>query len=104
MPRPQRNVKAVKIPDAMRKRIQVMADRTWDVIGYDVLQGVAECDGKNINSINIPRSEVIETVCDADYMLMHGGDGEAYKFWEKLSYSQQAAVVRKAFPHSRYGM
>ena len=44
----------------------------------------------------MPRSHVIETVCDADYMLSYGEDKEAYKFWDNLpTYEDKIKAVKK---------
>lgn len=84
----------------MKDRIERMATRTWEVIGGDILtclaeQGLPEVVGKD---------EVIECVCDASYMKTHGGDEEAYTFWNNLpTYDAKMEAVRGAFPYSKYG-
>jgi hypothetical protein len=91
--------KIVRVSPEMAKRIQTMARQTWDAIGGDCLRNL-EFNG---DKPEMPRSHVVEVVCDAGYMDMHGGDKEAYKFWETLSYAQQAKYVAKAFPTKSYG-
>jgi len=84
----------------MRERILKMARRTWDVIGGDCLTCLEEMNEKPIMS----RQDVIETVCDASYMHMHGGDPEAYQYWNSLpTYEDKMAAVEEAFPFARYG-
>jgi len=90
----------MKIPKEMEKRIIRMASTTWDVIGGDVLHSLQEAG----EPPEMPRADVIETVCDADYMLTHGGDKEAYKFWDGLkTYEEKKRVVGKAFLFKSYG-
>jgi hypothetical protein len=90
----------MKIPKEMEQRIIRMASITWDQIGGDVLTSL-EQEGKYPV---LPREHVIETVCDADYMLTHGGDKEAYKFWDGLkTYEEKKKVVGKAFLFKSYG-
>ena len=88
-------IKLKAVPDEMQKRIIRMMTRTWEVIGYVVL----ECVERN----SIPRSEVIECVCDAGYCSTHGGDQDAYKVFDKLSYDDMKKLGRIAFPYTRYG-
>lgn len=76
-----------------------MAMTTWDVIGGDVLKAVEEHDG----SATIPREEVIECVMDADYMLTHGRDKEAYEHFMKMDPNEQLGIMREAFPFEIYG-
>jgi hypothetical protein len=90
----------MKIPKEMEQRIIIMANRTWQVIGGDILT-ILEQEGEQPV---MPRADVIETVCDADYMLTHGGDKEAYKFWDGLkTYEEKKKVVGKAFLFKSYG-
>ena len=85
---------------SMNERIEIMARRTWEVIGGDVLTVMGE---QNLPQV-MTREEVVECVCDASYMLTHGGDKEAYKHWNGLpGYDAKMAAVRSAFPHARYG-
>ena len=84
----------------MSKRIQRMASRTWDVIGGDCLQCLEDAGEKPI----MPRDHVIESVCDADYMKMYGGDKEAYEVWINLpTYKEKMDIVKPAFPYAKYG-
>lgn len=84
----------------MQERIERMAYRTWEVIGNDVLTCLAE---QNLPEI-MTKDEVIESVCDASYMLTHGGDKEAYGHWNALpSYDAKMAAVKPAFPYKTYG-
>jgi len=84
----------------MKKRIERMASRTWEVIGGDILTVMEEQGIKPIAD----RDTVIECVCDAGYMLTHGADKEAYTFWATLpTYDAKMEAVKGAFPHARYG-
>jgi hypothetical protein len=87
----------------MDKRLMHLADRTWSIIGGDVLQCQEGCGEK----AEMKRSHVIEVVCDADYMLMHGGDAEAYAYYVYLRDSGQRKhinkLMREAFPYNTYG-
>jgi hypothetical protein len=84
----------------MKERIELMARRTWDVIGSDMLTALEEAGETPI----MDKETVIELVCDASYMMIHGGDKEAYTFWTNLpTYDAKQEAVRTAFPHQRYG-
>ena len=83
----------------MEKRIQRMALRTWDVIGGDMLTVLEEQGEDPV----MPQADVVEVVCDADYMLTHGNDKEAYEVWKQLPFLKQTEVVSKVFTYSSYG-
>ena len=84
----------------MRERVQRMALRTWESIGADCLRAMEECGENPIMS----RTDVIETVCDAGYMKMYGGDDEAYEWWNSLkTFELRIEVVREAFKFATYG-
>ena len=84
----------------MQERIKRMALQTWNTIGGDCLTCLEEMGEKPI----MTKDDVIETVCDASYMQMHGGDQEAYDHWNGLpTYEDKKAAVEEAFPFARYG-
>lgn len=84
----------------MVKRIHRMAITTWDIIGGDVLTIMEEMGEGNVMS----RDAVIESVSDADYMLTHGHDKEAYEAWKSLATcNEKEKILKDAFPHKRYG-
>ena len=84
----------------MQERIEIMARRTWEAIGSDMLSSLQESGRSPV----MGRDEVIEVVCDASYMKMYGGDEKAYTFWNNLpTYDAKMEAVRTAFPHQRYG-
>ena len=84
----------------MRERVQRMALRTWDCIGADCLGALEECGEKPV----MTKEDVIETVCDAGYMKIYGGDKEAYEWWNSLkTYELKIDAVKKAFKFARYG-
>lgn len=88
------------ISDEMIKRIHRMANITWDVIGGDILRLKEECGEDPV----VSKDEVVECVCDASYMMYHGGDKEAFKAWEGLgSYAKRTKVIRDAFTFNTYG-
>lgn len=86
--------------EEMKKRIQHMATKTWNVIGGDALRSLEEAGEKPV----MPRSHVVEMVCDAEYMSMYGGDKEAYTVFAQLGYPEKLKIVSKAFLLPRYGM
>jgi len=83
----------------MVERIQRMANITWNVIGGDILTIMEEIGEGNVMS----RDAVIEAVSDADYMLTHGQDKEAYEVWNKLERNEQEKILKGAFRFKRYG-
>jgi len=83
----------------MVDRIHRMANATWEAIGGEVLTIMEEQGEGNVLS----RDEVVDCVCDASYMMYHGGDKEAYEAWSKLERDAQDQIIREAFPSSRYG-
>ena len=79
---------------------------TWQQIAYDVLGAVAAEKNKNIDSVTIPRSDVIEVTLDADHpeMCIHSQpERDAYKKFKLLGYNARIKIAREAFPHTRYG-
>ena len=97
--RPKRSKKEIKITEEMVKRIHRMAYTTYETIAGDIQQCRAEMGEPDRD---MTREEVVETVCDADYMLTSGRDEEAYMFWLTLSREQSQQVVTDAFPHDYY--
>ena len=83
----------------MVERIQRMAITTWDIIGGDMLTVMEEMGEGDVMS----QDAVIECVADADYMLTHGRDKEAYEAWKKLKWKEQDKILKDAFPYKRYG-
>lgn len=90
--------KFTEVSEEMDKRLQRIASQTWDIIGGDILV----CVGKS----SIPRADVIECICDADYMWIHNNDHEAYAYYIYLRDNHEkhlAKVMKAAFTFSRYG-
>ena len=84
----------------MVKRIHTMANRTWDVIGGDILTVMEEMGEGNVMS----QDAVIEAVSDASYMLTHGDDKEAYEAWNTLpTWKEKEKILSAAFLFKRYG-
>lgn len=57
----------------MDKRIIPMAQRTWETIAGDIFDAMGGGKMKQL--------DVIEAVCDADYMFTYGRDPEAYAYF-----------------------
>ena len=86
--------------ESMEKRIIRMALNTWDAIGGDILTVCEEMGKEPV----MTKAEVIESVCDAGYMSMYGGDKEAYDFWKALpTWKAREAAVAPAFSYRTYG-
>ena len=82
--------------------IQRKAGYVWDMIGMDCLDAIASDKGKDINSVTMRRSHVIEVVLDAG-RLESEFPKEYKERWEKLSYQQKINLVKSAFPYKSYG-
>ncbi len=93
MERTHRNIKTVD--EEMKKRIIKAMLKTWDYISCDLL---SETDD------DIPQSEVIEVVLDANRVSMFGDDKEAAQILYELSYNAMKTLAKEAFPSKRYGM
>jgi hypothetical protein len=90
----------VKLSKEMTKRIHRMANITWDVISGDILTLKKECGEKPI----LTKDEVVDCVCDASYMMYHGGDKEAFEVWDGIkNYKEQTKIISDAFTFNRYG-
>jgi len=83
------------------------ANRVWDEIGGDCLQAIADDTGKDINRVSMSRAHVIEVVLDAgrfEQALGDNGYEDLREKWITLDYKQKIAIVKPAFPYTRYGM
>lgn len=96
--RPKRSKKPIDVSEEMAKRIQDMANATYQAIGSDLQQAREEMEEGG----DMTREELVDVVCDADYMLTHGRDEEAYMFWLSLSFEQARQVVTDGFPFEYY--
>ena len=76
-----------------QKRITRAADKTWQAIGSDILVA-AETDF-------VTQEEVVEAVMD--YIHDFGRDEEAIAEFNKLPFEEKTAMLREAFPLSKYG-
>lgn len=74
----------------MAEQISRMARRTWEVIASDLSSAMSEA-GEGLTL-----SLAVEAVGDADYMLTHGKDKEAYAAFQAMEYEAQDALLRKA--------
>jgi len=69
---------------------------TWDVIGPEILQ-LTEQD-------SISKDDVIEAVCDADYVVTHGGlTLEEWREFQSQDDLVKIPVLLDAFPCEEYG-
>ena len=87
----------------MDKRLIQAAINTWSYIGDDMLNCVQE---NNPKKTDMKQAEVIEVVCDADYMLTNGKDNEAYAYYIYLRDNHQkylSKIMKEAFPYKSYG-
>jgi hypothetical protein len=78
-----------------QRKIAVRAiSDTWNAIGADVLNAVAEEKNlRNRESATMPTEDVIEVVLDADHVKTYGGD----------SYELKKELGREAFPYDTCG-
>lgn len=94
--------------DAELKDIHDMMQFTWDYIGMDMLQCVADSEGKHRDRVSMPKSHVIEVVLDANYMEMDAArspeEKELLKKFRQLEYKDQIKVAKQTFTAARYGM
>jgi hypothetical protein len=79
----------------MESRIKEALNQTWETIGYDILEANDRKD--------VTREVVIEMVLDADSFKTYGGDEEAIAAFYNLTKEERKEMLRKAFPHERYG-
>lgn len=86
------------------KEFQNAAHATWEYIGYDCLQCLAESEEKNINRVTMKKDEVIETVLDADYMMPYLKDPVLKDFYRNGDYDQMKEILKPSFKFARYGM
>ncbi len=100
------------------KVIQSATLRVWDEVAYDCLQATAEEKGKDINTITIPRSQVIEIALDAGRpeQIFRSQLGSTklnnnptvtedfIKRYGETDYKELIKLVKPAFPYSRYGL
>ena len=92
----------------MEQRAVMALARTWDAIGYDCLQCAVDCgEYTNIDAVSMKRAEVIDmvTACGykGGYPETHGGDKEAVEWLDAQPEKVQNKILKKAFPHARYG-
>lgn len=81
--------------------IHSAAHAVWNYIGYDILTAVAEDGGSSI-----PRSHVLELVCDASRLDEELGkkDKALAARWEALDYKTHLRLLKPAFSYTHYGM
>lgn len=86
----------------MVKRAAKALENTWDAIGYDVLQSLAEMgEPQELEG----GTEMLSTILNTGGMENYGRDEEATKWllWES-SKEEREAAAKIAFPHELYGM
>jgi len=101
-------MKIVMTTETMEQRAIRALSRTWDVIGYDSLQAAVDCgEAKNVDDVVMTRAEVIDCVASCGFMggypESYGGDKEAVEWLESQPEKVQNEILKKAFPHARYG-
>jgi hypothetical protein len=76
--------------------------RVWEEIGYDVMTMVQQEEKKDW----IPRSHVLELVCDAGRLedKIPSTQSELRYKVTNASSAQLYRILRDVFPHARYGM
>jgi hypothetical protein len=109
------NATTVKFTADEKKLLGSLAYDVWNECAYDLLQAVAEEKGKDINSVLIPRSHVIEIALDAGRMeeklerCIHRGNDpvatpDLMERVKAADYKTLIAAVKPAFSYARYGM
>jgi predicted aconitase len=89
------------ISKELDKRLKKAAYQTWMNIGEDILASVQQFDGRT----EMKRTDVIEVVSDADHMLTHGNDDEAYAYFLYLNSDHREhldKIMKEAFPFKYY--
>lgn len=114
-----KKVAKIQFTEEEVKRIQQTVHHVWDEIAYDVLQGVADEKGKDINAVTVSRAVAIEVALDADrakeemrhdmYLAEKAGRScvitkDLLERLDALDYKALIKLVKPAFPYSRYGM
>jgi hypothetical protein len=92
--------------DAEIATIVQEAQTVWNDVGYDCLDAMAKhgyARPRSIESVTMYRRDVIEIVLDADRLDSRLKGGIREKF-DALTYNQKKTLVRRAFPHARYGL
>lgn len=92
-----RTLKVSDIPQEMYDRIHRAAHKTFNAIGGDLMRAVEEDGGHAMK-----QDEVIESVFDANYMQIYGGDKEAEEYTHQLSWDELMKLGKKIFPHKSY--
>ena len=92
-------LKIVDFTEEELKQIRRMLSQTFDYIAPDLLACQESRDP------SIPRDEAIEVTLDADYLESYGGkkDRPLVERFRRLSYDDQIAVAKPAFPYRTYG-
>ena len=79
-------------------RIKRALQRTWDVIGSDMLTSLQEAG----QAEEMTRDHVIEVVCDADHLESHGDDRKIVDVFRELVDVDRLAICKLAFPFESY--
>lgn len=106
-------MKKIGINDADAAEIRGAAYATWQYIGGDVLQAVADEKGISADHATVSRADVMELVLDADRIseqLVRRPLSDAAKAMMRDMYAPGDGrdlihiLVKEAFPYTRYGM
>jgi len=105
MAKSKKSVKKGSLPNftpEQEKILSVGLNRTWNDIGYDVLQSMQENEHRSY----VTQEELLEVVCDAGYCA--GVDKEAGKLLDQLFDSVGTDLdmaydyLKKFFPYKKY--
>lgn len=102
----------IKLSEKEKKILFQSANEVWDEIAYDVLQGVAVMENKDIYKVLMRRADVIEIVMDAgrlEEQVRRAGPMEGLsqlfpKEWNPESNRKLHRLMKEAFPFKSYGM
>jgi Mg2+/Co2+ transporter CorB len=89
------------------KTIHRVMSHTWDYIGMDMLQSIADSKGIKRERVTVPKADVIEIVLDANYMdefFRKPEEKQLLKKFRQLSYADKIKVGEQAFTYNHYGM
>jgi len=86
------------LDESMRKRIRDMAWSTWEVIAEDAY----DVQRENTGDWRMTVDEIVDSVTDADMMLIHGGDREAYTAWyQQKTHKERVELIKAVFEEER---
>jgi len=93
----------MKLSVEAKKELVRVVDNTWSAIAIDVLQCLADCEGKKVEAVTVDR----ESVCDSvlNYWETHGGKmSDELKTFLRSGSDLVRKSVRGCLKFSRYGL